>query len=71
MCNGRNKERMMQLVEQVPCEEGSLHGVRVVYYARRNVWMKIMSNCPEEAPSLVTDHMEADTEMLPHSPCTR
>jgi len=63
MCNGGNKERMMELIEQVLCEEESLIGDRVVYYARGNLCMKITSHCSEEIPALATDHIEADTKI--------
>lgn len=63
MCNGKNKDRMLELIEQVLQEEGPLLADRVVYYARGNSCTKITSQCSEEVQSLMTDHIEADTKI--------
>lgn len=63
MCNGENKDRMLELIEQVLREERALLSDRIVYYARGKVCMKITSQCSEEIPSLASDHIEADTKI--------
>ena len=62
-CNSCNKERMQELTEQILCEEKNDMKDRVFNIARKEACMEIMSKCSAEVPSLVTDHVEADTKI--------
>ena len=63
LCNGDNKERLFQLIEDTWIKNKEMISDRFVYFARGDLCMAITSEGAEEIPQLKTNHEEADTKI--------
>ena len=64
MQNGKNKERMLELIETVLAGDRNRVRERVIYFARGDLCTRITSNSSEDVPSLASDHVEADSKIV-------
>ena len=64
LCNGDNKERLFQLIEDTWIKNKEMISDRFVYFARGDLCMAITSEGAEEIPQLKTNHEEADTKIV-------
>ena len=72
LSNSCNKERILELIEQVLCEEKNDMKDRVFYFTRKEACMKIMSKCSAEVPCLVIEHVEGRyKDLLPYTSCIK
>ena len=63
LCNGDNKERLFELIEDTWKEKKDLVGDRTIYFARGDSCVKITNKGASHIESLDTDHEEADTKI--------
>ncbi len=63
MSNGKNKERLFELIEHVWVEGASSLNNRTIYFARNNSCIKISSQGIVPERDLSTNHEEADTKI--------
>ena len=63
MSNGRNKERLFELIESVWIEDANSLNNRVIYFARKETCVKISSEGVVLVQGLKTNHEEADTKI--------
>ena len=63
MNNGVNKERLFELIEEVWIENAYDLGDKVIFFARKNVCVKMSREGTERVLDLQTNHEEADTKV--------
>ena len=63
LANGKNKERLFELIEEVWVDNSFRLGDRVVYFARKDTCLKIGREEVAPVHELQTNHEEADTKI--------
>ena len=63
LSNGKNKERLFELVEEVWVNNKKVLGTRTVYFARSDRCTKISNRSVDTVEELQTNHEEADTKI--------
>ena len=63
LCNGKNKERLFELIQDTWIRKKEMLECRVVYFARGELCHKITSTYVREVRSMRTNHEEADTKV--------
>ena len=62
MNNGVNRERLFEVIKEVWIENAEYLGDKVIFFARKNVCVKMSRGGTERLRDLQTDHEEADTK---------
>ena len=63
LCNGDNKERLFELIEETWIRKKEMLERRVIYFARGEVCQKITCDYVREVRTMKTNHEEADTKI--------
>ena len=63
LCNGENKERLFELIEETWTSRKEILEDREVYFARGENCRRITSESAVDIPILKTNHEEADTKI--------